>query len=88
VTAVPPIDVDLGEVAPADFVRLLVSRSLSDDPMVWAELGWDAGRYGRSDDLAAAWLGLVGPLLGALAAQRGCTPAELWQRLMLDEAAR
>jgi len=81
----PPIDVDVAAMEPSDFVRILVSRALTDDAMTWAEIGWDVMRYGRHDDVAAVMLGMIEQLLGIVACESGMTKVALWRSFMLAE---
>jgi hypothetical protein len=83
-----PIDVDVTEIEPGAFARLLISRGVSGNDMAWAENHWDvATRYPRNADLVNVLVGIIDQLLTELAVQRGMTSAQLWQELMLREAA-
>ena len=81
-----PIDVDVRALDPGDFARLQITRAITGSDIAWAEIGWDAIRYGRHDEVAATYVGLAGQLVEILAAQQGKTAAELWREWMLGEA--
>lgn len=83
-----PLDVDVADLDPGEFARLLISRSLSGNGVALVENQWDVTtRYPKTGEAVQVLTGIVEQLLGWLGEQQGLSAALLWQDLMLREAA-